>query len=446
MVPVSANLPSENLLAPFHQRLRAASTFRVSGAVTEVTGLLIASRGPWLPVGGVCQIHPTDGSRPMLAEVVGFRDEQTLMMPLGDLRGVGPGSKVVALSKEAHLAVDEKLLGRVIDGLGRPIDGKEFIAAHSYPLYAANLNPLERAEISEPLDLGISAINSLITCGQGQRMAIMAGAGVGKSTLLSMIARNTRADVKIIALIGERGREVEDFVQRALPPEERARMIVVAATSEAPALVRVRGAFVATTIAEYFRDRGQNVLLLMDSLSRFAMAQREAGLTAGEPPTTKGYPPSVFALLPRLIERAGNWLGKGSITGLYTVLLEGDDPHEPIADAVRSLTDGHIQLSRRLAEQAQYPAIDVLSSVSRVRTRVTSKEHQELVSETLRLMAAYRDAEDLIQIGAYNKGKNPDVDRAVELLPRLREFLRQDSSADSKLEVDLRRLAALLAG
>ena len=443
---MSADLPSENLLAPFQQRLRAASTFRVCGAVTEVTGLLIASRGPWLPVGGVCQIHPTDGSRPMLAEVVGFRDEQTLMMPLGDLRGVGPGSKVVALSKEAHLAVDENLLGRVIDGLGRPIDGKEFIAAHSYPLYAANLNPLDRAEISEPLDLGISAINGLITCGQGQRLAIMAGAGVGKSTLLSMIARNTRADVKIIALIGERGREVEDFVQRALPSEERARMIVVAATSEAPALVRVRGAFVATTIAEYFRDRGQNVLLLMDSLSRFAMAQREAGLTAGEPPTTKGYPPSVFALLPRLIERAGNWLGKGSITGLYTVLLEGDDPHEPVADAVRSLTDGHIQLSRRLAEQAQYPAIDVLSSVSRVRTRVTSKEHQELVNETLRLLAAYRDAEDLIQIGAYSKGKNPDVDRAVELLPRLREFLRQDSTADSKLATDFQRLAALLAG
>lgn len=443
---MSANLSSDNLLSPFHQRLRAASTFRVSGAVTEVTGLLIASRGPWLPVGGVCQIHPTDGSRPMLAEVVGFRDEQTLMMPLGDLRGVGPGSKVVALSKEAHLAVDEKLLGRVIDGLGRPIDGKEFIAAHSYPLYAANLNPLERAEISEPLDLGIGAINSLVTCGKGQRMAIMAGAGVGKSTLLSMIARNTRADVKIIALIGERGREVEDFVQRALPPEERARMIVVAATSETPALVRVRGAFVATTIAEFFRDRGQNVLLLMDSLSRFAMAQREVGLTAGEPPTTKGYPPSVFALLPRLIERAGNWRGKGSITGLYTVLLEGDDPHEPIADAVRSLTDGHIQLSRRLAEQAHYPAIDVLGSVSRVRTRVTSKDQQALVNETMRLMAAYRDAEDLIQIGAYSKGKNPDVDRAVELLPRLREYLRQDATADAKLEANFQSLAAILAG
>jgi FliI/YscN family ATPase len=436
---------TENILSPYHRRLRSASSLRVSGAVTEVTGLLIASRGPWLPVGGVCQIHPMDRARPMLAEVVGFRDEQTLLMPLGELRGIGPGSKVVALTKEAHLPVDEKLLGRVIDGLGRPMDGKAIVAAHAYPLYAANSNPLEREEIGEPLDVGIRAINALITCGKGQRMAIMAGAGVGKSTLLGMIARNTRADVKIIALIGERGREVEDFVQRALPPQERDRMIVVAATSEAPALVRVRGAFVATTIAEYFRDRGQDVLLLMDSLSRFAMAQREAGLTAGEPPTTKGYPPSVFALLPRLIERAGNWKGKGSITGLYTVLLEGDDPHEPIADAVRSMTDGHIQMSRRLAEQAHYPAIDVLSSVSRVRPRVTSKGQQALVNETMRLLAAYRDAEDLIQIGAYARGKNPDVDRAVELLPRIREFLRQDESTDAKLDTSLRSLAEIFA-
>ena len=436
---------SENILAPYRHRLKSTSTHRASGAVTEVTGLLIISRGPWLPVGAVCQIHPRDGARPILAEVVGFRDEQILLMPLGDLRGVGPGSLVVALTKEAHLPVDERLLGRVLDGLGRPIDGKEFLAAQFYPLYAANLNPLERQEICQPLDVGIDAINALVTCGKGQRVAIMAGAGVGKSTLLSMIARNTRADVKVIALIGERGREVEDFVQRALPPAERERMIVVAATSEAPALVRVRGAFVATTIAEYFRDRGQDVLLLMDSLSRFAMAQREAGLTAGEPPTSKGYTPSVFALLPRLIERAGSWRGKGSITGLYTVLLEGDDPHEPIADAVRSLTDGHIQLSRRLAEQSHYPAIDVLSSVSRVRPRVTSHDQQAIVSETLRLLAAYRDAEDLIQIGAYIKGRSRDVDRAVELLPRIHEFLRQGPSVDSKLEESFRRLAEIHA-
>ena len=352
---------NESLLSPYHDRLKAVSPFRISGTVTEVTGLLIASRGPWLPVGGVCHIHSLGDGEPLLAEVVGFRGEQTLLMPLGELRGVGPGSQVVALTQEAHYRVGEALLGRVVDGLGRPIDGKGVIAAHTYPIYSSASNPLEREEIRQPLDIGIRSINGMTTFGKGQRVAIMAGAGVGKSTLLAMIARNTRADVKVIALIGERGREVEDFVARALPPQERERMIVVAATSEAPALVRVRGAFIATTIAEYFCDRGQDVLLLMDSLSRFAMAQREAGLAAGEPPSTKGYTPSVFALLPRLLERAGSWKDKGSITGLYTVLMEGDDPHEPVTDAARSLTDGHIQLSRRLAEHAHYPAVDVLS-------------------------------------------------------------------------------------
>jgi flagellum-specific ATP synthase len=410
-----------------------------------VTGLLVASRGPWLPVGGVCQLEPVGGGAPVLAEVVGFCGEQTLLMPLSDLRGVSLGSQVVALAKEAHYPVGPELLGRVIDGLGRPIDGKGVIAAHSYPIYQATSNPLDREEIREPLDIGIRSINGMITCGKGQRVAIMAGAGVGKSTLLTMIARNTRADVKIIALIGERGREVEEFVARTLPSDERDRMIVVAATSEAPALVRVRGAFIATTIAEYFRDCGQDVLLLMDSLSRFAMAQREAGLAAGEPPSTKGYTPSVFALLPRLLERAGSWKGKGSITALYTVLMEGDDPHEPIADAVRSLTDGHIQLSRRLAEQGHFPAIDVLSSVSRVRSRVTRKAHRAMVSEVTRLMAAYRDAEDLIQIGAYSKGNNADVDRAIALLPRLRNFLRQDQHDDATLEQSIEMLAELLA-
>jgi flagellum-specific ATP synthase len=267
---------------------------------------------------------------------------------------------------------------------------------------------------------------------------------VGKSTLLAMIARNTKADVKVIALIGERGREVEEFVARTLPPQDRERMVVVAATSEAPALVRVRGAFIATTIAEYFSDHGQDVLLLMDSLSRFAMAQREVGLAAGEPPSTKGYTPSVFALLPRLLERAGSWKGKGTITGLYTVLMEGDDPHEPIADAVRSLTDGHIQLSRRLAEQAHFPAIDVLSSVSRVRNRVTSKEHQSAVSEMTRILAAYRDTEDLIQIGAYVKGKNHDVDRALGRMPQIRDYLCQDRLEDANLESSTRGLTDLL--
>ena len=433
------------LLVPYRDRLHTVNPFRISGAVTEVVGLLIASRGPWLPVGGVCNIHPLGGAAPVMAEVVGFRGEQVLLMPLGDLRGVGPGSKVVALTKKAHLPVSEGLLGRVIDGLGQPIDGKGIIAANSYPIYRPVSNPLDREEIHDPLDLGIRAINGMVTCGKGQRVAVMAGAGVGKSTLLSMIARNTRADVKIIALIGERGREVEDFVARTLSPEDRDRTIVVAATSETPALVRVRGAFVAVTIAEYFCDQGQDVLLLMDSLTRFAMAQREVGLATGEPPSTKGYTPSVFALLPRLLERAGSWKGKGSISGFYTVLMEGDDPHEPIVDAVRSLTDGHIHLSRRLAEQAHFPAIDVLSSISRVRSRVTSREHQTLVSELSRIMASYRDAEDLIQIGAYVKGKNVDVDRALELAPRIRDYLCQNSLEDTNLESSIQALARLLA-
>jgi flagellum-specific ATP synthase len=436
---------NESPLVPYHDRLRSVSTFRISGTVTEVIGLLIASRGPWLPVGGVCHVEPLGSGRPVLAEVVGFRGEQTLLMPLGELRGVGPGSKVVALTKEAHYPVGERLLGRVIDGLGRPLDGKGIIAAHAYPIYTSASNPLDREDINEPLDLGVRAINGMITCGKGQRVAVMAGAGVGKSTLLAMIARNTRADVKVIALIGERGREVEDFVARTLPAEDRERMIVVAATSEAPALVRVRGAFIATTVAEYFCDRGQDVLLLMDSLSRFAMAQREAGLAAGEPPSTKGYTPSVFALLPRLLERAGSWKNKGSITGLYTVLMEGDDPHEPVTDAVRSLTDGHLHLSRRLAEQGHYPAVDVLASVSRVRSRVTSRDHQSLVTEMTRLLAAYRDAEDLIQIGAYVKGRNPDVDRAIALMPRIRDYLCQERNQDATIEDSVSALSQLLA-
>jgi len=435
----------ERLLYPYRERLRAASPFRISGTVIEVTGLVIASRGPWLPVGGVCKIYPLGGTEPVLSEVVGFRAEKTLLMPLADLRGVGPGSKVVVIAKEAHYPVGEELLGRVIDGMGNPIDGKGVIAADSYPIYASSSNPLERAEICDPLDVGIRAINGMITCGKGQRVAVMAGAGVGKSTLLAMIARNTKADVKVIALIGERGREVEEFVARTLPPQDRERMVVVAATSEAPPLVRVRGAFIATTIAEYFSDHGQDVLLLMDSLSRFAMAQREVGLAAGEPPSTKGYTPSVFALLPRLLERAGSWKGKGTITGLYTVLMEGDDPHEPVADAVRSLTDGHIQLSRRLAEQAHFPAIDVLSSVSRVRNRVVPKEHETAVSEMTRILAAYRDSEDLIQIGAYVKGKNRDVDRALGRMPQIRDYLCQDRFEDANLESSARGLIELLA-
>ncbi len=419
---------------------------RFSGSVQEALGLLITSRGPWLPVGGICKVYPLLGGPPALAEVVGFRGEQTLLMPLGELQGVAPRSTVVAVAPQAQCAVGPGLLGRVIDGLGRPIDGKGLLTTESaYPLYTSVSNPLDRQEIEEPVDLGIRAINGLITCGKGQRVAVMAGSGVGKSTLLSMIARYTRADVKVIALIGERGREVQEFVEKTLPPEDRQRTVIVAATSADPPLVRVRGSFIATAIAEYFRDRGQHVLLLMDSLSRLAMAQREVGLAAGEPPSTKGYTPSVFALLPRLLERAGIWKGKGSITGLYTVLIEGDDPHEIISDTVRSLADGHIFLSRRLAEQGHFPAIDVLPSVSRVRTRVTASEHQRLVTEMVRYMAAYRDTEDLLQIGAYVAGKNPDVDRAIQLMPKIRRYLRQGEFEDANLESCVADLAKLLA-
>ena len=433
-------------LTPYRNRLRSLSPFRSSGTVTEAVGLLVTSHGPWLPVGGVCQVYPLGGGPPALAEVVGFRAGQTLLMPLGELRGVGPGSAVVTLTKEARYPVGEGVLGRVIDGLGRPLDGKGIISSpHSYSLYSPVSNPLERKDIAEPLNVGIRAIDGLLTCGKGQRVAIMAGAGVGKSTILRMIARHTRADVKVIALIGERGREVQDFIARGLAGADRERMVVVVATSADPPLVRVRGAFLATTIAEYFRDHGQDVLLLMDSLSRFAMAQREVGLAAGEPPSTKGYTPSVFALLPRLLERAGTWVRKGSITGLYTVLMEGDDPQEPVADAVRSLADGHILLARRLAEQGQFPAIDVLGSVSRVRTHVTSPEHQRMVTEVVRCLAAYRDAEDLIQIGAYSGGRNPEVDRAIQLLPRIREYLSQGEVEGASLETSINGLAELLA-
>ncbi len=433
-------------LTPYHHRLSTLSPFRLSGMVQDAVGLVVTSQGPWLPVGGICKVYPLSGGPPALAEVIGFKGEQTLLMPLGDMHGVAPRCKVVAVSQKAQCGVGEELLGRVIDGLGRPIDGKgPFTPTHAYPLYTPVANPLERQDISEPLDMGIRAIGGLLTCGKGQRVAVMAGSGVGKSTLIAMIARFTRADVKVIALLGERGREVQEFVETVLPPHDRQSTIVVAATSADPPLVRVRGAFIATSIAEYFRDRGRNVLLLMDSLSRLAMAQREVGLAAGEPPSTKGYTPSVFALLPRLLERAGTWKGKGSITGLYTGLMEGDDPHEIITDTVRSLADGHIYLSRRLAEQGHFPAIDVLPSVSRVRTRVTSREHQRSVTEFIRYMAAYRDAEDLLQIGAYVSGKNPDVDRAIQLMPKIRDYLRQEEFADASLEASQAALAQLLA-
>ncbi|MFN8542710.1 MAG: FliI/YscN family ATPase [Candidatus Binatia bacterium] len=415
--------PGEIDLARARLELAALDPLRVSGRVTDVIGLVIEATGPGAPVGSLCRIGgPGPGGIP--AEVVGFRSGRVLLMPLADVAGVAPGSRVVLMRQHPLVRVGDGMLGRVLDGLGRPLDSRGLLETETeYPLYGQRLNPLERRPIRAPLDLGIRAINALLTCGQGQRLGIFAGSGVGKSALLGMMARYTRAEVTVIGLIGERGREVREFIERDLGVGlERA--IVVAATSDQPPLVRIRGAFLATTIAEYFRDQGRDVLLMMDSLTRVAMAQREVGLSVGEPPSARGYTPSVFALMPRLLERAGQG-STGSITGLYTVLVEGDDMNEPIADTARSLLDGHIALSRRLASEGHFPAIDVLGSISRVMIDLVSPEHQAAAARVRSWLATYRDAEDLIQIGAYARGNSPAIDDAVAHLPTITGFLRQ---------------------
>ncbi len=347
-------------------------------------------------------------------------------MPLGELRGLGPGSLIRVLRDSASLAVGPELLGRVIDAMGQPIDnGPSPSPQIEMPLYALPVGPMARKNIGQPLDLGIRAINGLLTCGEGQRMGIMAGSGVGKSVLLGMIAKNTRADINVIALIGERGREVREFIERDLGEEGLARSVLVVVTSDQSPLLRMRGAFVATTIAEYFCKRGKNVLLMMDSVTRFAMAMREVGLAIGEPPTTKGYTPSVFATLPKLLERAGSFKGAGSITGLYTVLVEGDDMNEPVADAVRSILDGHIVLSRKLAAANHYPCIDILNSASRVMRDIVSEEHHKYSGRIREVLATYQEAEDLINIGAYSSGSNPDIDYSLTKINEVKRFLRQ---------------------
>jgi len=386
---------------------------------------VIESAGPNMAIGETCQISYKRTAEPVLAEVVGFRDNKVLIMPLGDLKGIGAGSDVVSFGKPLEVGVSDQLLGRVLDGLGRPIDGKgRIVAERRMEVLATPPDPLTRKRISEPLPLGIRAIDGLLTCGKGQRAGIFAGSGVGKSTILGMIARNTAADVNVIALIGERGKEVRDFIERDLGEEGLRRSVVIVSTSDQPALVRIKAAFVATTIAEYFRDQGLDVMLMMDSITRFAMAQREVGLAIGEPTTTRGYTPSVFALLPKLLERAGT-SSTGTITGLYSVLVDGDDMNEPVADAVRSILDGHIVLSRKLAAANQYPAIDVLSSVSRVMPDVVDQNHHSAASALRDVLATYRDAEDLINIGAYVPGSNPRVDLALSKIEAVKHFLRQ---------------------
>jgi flagellum-specific ATP synthase len=428
--------------------VQETQTIPLNGRVSRIVGLLIEGRGPGAKVGSQCLIYPqdTDGE-PIVAEVVGFRDKEVLFMPYGETRGIGPGCRILSCGDPSSVQVGEELLGRVLDGLGQPLDGKGPIMTKTrYPLYAPAPHPLKRALIKEPLDLGIRSINGLLTCGKGQRVGIFAGSGVGKSTLLGMMARFTRAHVNVIALIGERGREVREFIERDLGEEGMKRSVVVVATSDQPPLVRMRGAFVATAIAEFFRDQGMDVLLLMDSLTRFAMAQREVGLSAGEPPTTKGYTPSVFAAIPRLLERAGMSEGKGSITGLYAVLVESDDFNEPISDAVRSILDGHIQLSRELANYGHYPAVDVLGSVSRVMREVVDDRHMAMAGRFLEILAVYKRVEDLIQLGAYTKGSDPRVDEAINCIDGFNRFLRQGINEPADMASTLEGLRGVLPG
>lgn len=431
-------LPQEIDLQKYFHQLEACDPIRPVGRVKKVVGLIVESSGPVSRIGTVCDILPQGPGRPLAAEVLGFRGNRVLLMPLEETRGIGPGCRVVARQDSATVPVGVPLLGRVIDGLGHPIDGRGPICADAhYPLYAEPLNPIRRPRIESPLDIGIRAVNGLLTLGCGQRVGIFAGSGVGKSVLLGMMARRTAADVNVIALIGERGREVNEFIAKDLGPEGLARSVLVVATSDHLPLIRLRGAYLATAVAEFFRDQGRNVLLMMDSVTRFAMAQREIGLALGEPPTTKGYTPSVFTVLPKLLERAGTYKDRGTITGLYTVLVEGDDTNEPVSDAVRSILDGHICLSRELAMQNHYPAIDVLASISRVMDDVTTESHREYARRFKSLLATYRKSEDLINIGAYAAGSNARIDQAIAMIDDIQAYLMQsvDSGVDFKQSV-----------
>ena len=431
-------------LQPYLARLDAIDPLRRLGVVVGLVGLLIESRGPAAAIGDFCEIH-TSGGRPVRTQVIGFRDGNLLSMPLEETGGLRLGDRILARSQEARVEVGPALLGRVLDGFGQPMDaGPPVAAVESYDLYRTPPSPLDREHINEALATGIRAIDSLLPCGVGQRVGIFGGSGVGKSTLLASMSRNHAADVTVIAMIGERNREVRAFLEQEMGEEARRRAVVVTATSDRPAPLRVRACFVALAVAEYFRDCGAKVLLVLDSVTRLAMAQREIGLAAGEPPSQKGYTPSVFHLLPKVFERVGNFR-RGSITGFFTVLVEGDDFNEPICDAVRGILDGHIVLSRRLGDAGHYPAIDVLQSVSRLTSRIAGPEQQEAARRVREALAVYQQSEDLIQLGAYVAGTNPALDASIRVRTRLLEFLRQDAHLCAPREQTLTQLSDLAA-
>ncbi len=443
MTPTAAAEP-QIALGPYLGRLREVEPAPLFGHVTRVVGLVVESAGPRARVGDVCELRRDGGGPALPVEVVGFRDGRLVTVPLGDTAGIRPGDRIVLKGGVLSLPAGESLLGRVIDGLGRPLDGRGPLGtADRAPLRPPAMNPLDREPIVAPLPTGVRAIDGLLTCGRGQRIGLFGGSGVGKSTLLGMIARGTAADVVVLGLVGERGREVRSFLEHDLGPDGLSRAVVVVSTSDSPPLVRMRAAYGATAIAEYFRDRGKNVLLMMDSVTRFAMAQREVGLAAGEPPTAKGYPPSVFALLPGLLERAGNVQGRGSITAVYSVLVEGDDVNEPIADAVRGILDGHIVLSRDLAARNHYPAIDVLGSISRTMPDVTDVEHRRRAGQVREWLATLRDSEDLVSVGAYVKGTTPRIDAALERRDAIARFLCQPADTRVDFPAALTALQAL---
>lgn len=426
--------------------IRSSDWIKRTGRIVRSVGLTVESEGPDARLGEICEISSRGRRDTTLAEVVGFADGRVLLMPYGDLIGIESGSEVMATGETAHAIAGRHLLGRVIDGFGLPIDGRLLeTGGFKYPLYPPPLNPLERGPVRDVLECGVRAIDTLLTIARGQRVGIFSGSGVGKSTVLGMIARQVKADVSVIALIGERGREVKTFVDEGLSPEARARSVVVAATSDQPALVRRRAAFLATAIAEYFRDQGMHVCLTMDSVTRIAMAQREIGLASGELPTARAYTPSVFALRPRLLERGGVAASGGSLTALYTVLVEGDDMADPIADTVRSILDGHIVLSRAVAQRARFPAIDIMQSISRLTSAIVSTPERQLITEAVKTLAQYESSRDLIEVGAYRAGTTPAVDRAIKLVPELEKFMAQTPEEVESRAAAMERLRRIMS-